>query len=209
MIQKTTLNAFYSFLIMGLFATAFGFGQPIFSNSITGEDINPEVSNPYIYGQYFDPNITVSGIGKGTGAVASESGFATKNRYNLRDWHTETLDPTAYFEFTITPNPGYQIDFASFVYAGQRSNEGPPNIEIRSSHDYASTIEMQTLTVFGTPISKTVDLSGALFQNIASSITFRIYAWGASSGLGTFSINDFTFNGVVSPLPCASTVTWN
>src|SRR5690606_25189486 len=119
----------------------------------TGEDINPEVSNPYIYGQYFDPNITVSGIGKGTGAVASEGGFGTNDRYNLRGWDTVTLDPTAYFEFTITPNPGYQIDFASFVYAGQRSNEGPPNIEIRSSHNnYSSTIDMQTLAIASTPI---------------------------------------------------------
>ena len=62
MIQKTTLKACYSFLIMYLFVVNFGFGQSIFENPITGEDIDPEISNPYTNGQNVDPNITVSGI---------------------------------------------------------------------------------------------------------------------------------------------------
>lgn len=208
--QKITLKSFFFFLIIFLVAMSFGFGQNIFDNSITGDDINPEVSNPYINGQYFDPNITVSGIGKGIGAVGSEGGFGTNNRYNLRGWDTETLDPTAYFEFTLEPNPGYKIDFINFEFTSQRSGTGPINMEIRSSlDDFSLLIGEQMLATPETPITHSFDLIGSEFQNIATSITFRVYAWNATSGLGTFSINDFTFNGIVSPLPCASTVTWN
>ena len=36
-------------------------------------------------------------------------------------------------------------------------------------------------------------------------ITFRIYAWGSSGSAGTFSINDFTFNGFMG---CTANTTW-
>jgi len=202
MVYKTTLKSFLFFLVICLFFVGVGFGQSIFDNPIDGVDIDPEVSNPYTNGQYFDPNITVSGIGKGIGAVGSEGGFGTNNRYNLRGWNTETLDPTAYFEFTMTPNPGYKIDFISFVYTSQRSGTGPNFFSFRSSDDLYSTNIGST-----NETGATIDLSS--FQSITSTITFRLYAWDASSGLGTFSINDFTFNGVVSTLSCASTVTWD
>lgn len=200
--QKTSLKSSLSFLIICFFAGSFGYGQSIFNNPITGDDINPEVSNPYTDGQYSDPNIQAYGISKGSGAVGSEGGFPTKDRYNLRGWNTETLNPLAYFEFIMEPNTGYGINFLSFEYRGQASATGPVNFAFRSSlDDYTDNIGIPTVS--GT----TIDLTS--FQNIAQTISFRIYAWGASNGLGTFSINDFSFNGVVSPLPCAYTTVWN
>lgn len=190
------------FLTAFLSIISFGYGQIIFNNPITGDDINPEVSNPYTDGQYADSNIQAYGIGKGIGAVGSEGGFPTKDRYNLRGWNTETLNPQAYFEFVMEPNTGYGIDFISFEYRGQASATGPVYFAFRSSLDNF-TADIGIPSVQGT----TIDLSS--FQNITHTISFRIYAWGASSGLGTFSINDFSFNGVVSPLPCAFTTVWN
>ena len=190
------------FLTAFLSIISFGYGQIIFNNPITGDNINPEVSNPYTDGQYADSNIQAYGIGKGIGAVGSEGGFPTKDRYNLRGWNTETLNPQAYFEFVMEPNTGYGIDFISFQYSGQASAMGPVYFAFRSSLDNY-TADIGIPSVQGT----TIDLSS--FQNITQTISFRIYAWGASSGLGTFSINDFSFNGVVSPLPCAFTTVWN
>jgi hypothetical protein len=192
--QKTTLKSFLSLIIICLGVVSYGFGQVIFHNPITGDDINPEVSNPYTDGQYVDANIIAYGIGKGPGAVSSEGGFPTKDRYNLRGWNTETLNPLAYFEFIMEPNTGYEIDFSSFEYKGQISATGPVNFAFRSSlDDY--TDDIGNPTIEGT----TIDINS--FQNITHTISFRIYAWGASSGLGTFSINDFTFRGIVSALP--------
>lgn len=173
--------------LLALFVSAFSWGQSIFTNPITGT--NPNTANPYTAGQVVASNLTVSGIGRGAGA----NGVNTNDRYNANSWNTATIDLTAYFEFTLTPSSGYLIDFVSFVYTGQTSGTGPTNFAFRSSLDgYMANIGTPTAT--GTTIS----LSGALYQGITSAVTFRIYAWGTTNSGGTFSINDFIFNGFVN-----------
>lgn len=199
MMKKITPLKSLSFLIAFLSVVSFGFGQSIFDNPITGT--NPGLTNPYVAGRSFDANITVDGIRRGSGAT----GNVGDNRYNARSWNTASIDNTAYFEFTLTPTSGYKIDLVNFVYTSQRSNTSISNFAFRSSLDgYSSDI--------GTPLfdGTTIDLSSGLYQNIRSAITFRFYAWGATSLANTFSINDFTFNGTVSALPtCSSSITWN
>ncbi len=135
-----------------------------------------------------DANITVSGIGRGIGI----SGGAANDRYNATSWNSATLSATKYFEFTLTPNAGYQLNFTSIVYTGQASGTGATSVALRSSIDgYASNIGTANIT--GTTLS----LSAAAYQSITSAITFRLYGWGASAAGGTFSINSFTFNGTV------------
>jgi hypothetical protein len=178
------MKKFFSLLILFPFVSL---GQSIFSNSITA--VNPDESNPYTNGQIVNPDISVSGIGRGAGLY----GINANNRYDARSWSLlPVLDPNAYFEFTITPNPGKKVDFVSFVYAGQVSLFGPTSFAFRSSVD-GFIASIGTVTATGS----TVSLSGAAFQNITTAITFRIYGWGAVLGTGTFSINDFTFNGIV------------
>ena len=175
-----------SILISVLFLNTFVFGQSIFTNPITGT--NPNSTNPYIIGQTVDVNITVSGIGRGAGIAGANA----NNRYNANGWSTGAIILTDYFEFTLTPTAGCDIDFVSFVYTGQ-SSAAIANLEFRSSLDgFAASIG--TPTVGGTNI----DLSGASYQNILSAITFRLYAFGAAAATTTFSINDFTFNGTTA-----------
>lgn len=174
------------FCLSFCFAThSLAWGQ-IFGNPITGP--NPNTADPYITGQTVDINLTVSGIGRGAGIA----GVNANDRYNARDWNGITLAPNDYFEFTLTPNAGYQIDFSNFVYTGQASATGATNVAFRSSIDAFAT-DIGTATITGT----TIDLTGAAFQNITTAITFRVYAWGATETTGTFSINDFAFNGAV------------
>jgi hypothetical protein len=174
-----TLATFLFYLINGQ-------SQSIFTNPITGT--NPNTSNPYTTGQTVDPNLTVSGIGRGSGI----NGVNATNRYNADSWNTASIDLNAYFEFILTPNSGYKIRFVSFVYTGQASGTGPTAFAFRSSVD-GYTADIGTPTVSGT----TIDLSSSSYQNITTAITFRFYAWNASGAAGTFSINDFTFNGSV------------
>ncbi len=169
-------------------ATIAGAQTSIFSNPITGT--NPNTANPYTTGQSVNAQLTVSGIGRGTGI----SGNNANNRYNANGFTTSTttLDPNDYFEFTLTPATGYDIDFSSFDYTAQSSSSGPVSFSFRSSVDaFGSDIGSPTAT--GTTIS----LTGSAFQNITSPITFRIYGYGATLATGTFSINDFTFSGSV------------
>lgn len=197
--QKITLKLFLSFLIICLGVVSVGFGQIIFHNPIEGT--NPGADNPYTNGQVVDPNITVSGIGRGPEINAL--GVVTNDRYNASGWTTEDdIDFDEYFEFTLTPNTGYEINFESFIYTSQESDGGPTLFGFRSSiDDYASDI--------GNPTSGGGLIDLTAYQNITSTVKFRLYAWNANAGTGTFSINDFTFKGVVSPLSCVSTSTWN
>ncbi|WP_347923487.1 T9SS type A sorting domain-containing protein [Pontimicrobium sp. SW4] len=190
-----------TFILLFL-VSSFSYGQSIFTNNIDGVGGNqPNNFNPFTNGQVIDPNITVSGIGRGTGLT----GTNTNNRYNASSWNTATLDANSYFEFTLNPNAGYEIDFISFEYTGQTSATGPTNLAIRSSVDgYISDIGVPAFT------GSAIDLSNATYQNITTTITYRVYGWGASSVNGTFSINDFTFNGSVNAIPCygGTTYTW-
>lgn len=165
----------------------------IFTNPITAT--NPNTANPFTAGQTFDPNITVSGIGRGTGI----SGQNANNRYNASGWSTTTIDLNDYYEFTLTPLPGYKIDFTNFVYTSQVSTG-------TSSHSFRSSVD-GFVSDIGTPTTSgtTISLSGASYQNITSSITFRFYTYGVTAAATTFSINDFTFNGSVTPACTAPT----
>ncbi len=161
--------------------------QSIWTNPITGT--NPNTANPYTAGQTVDANITVSGIGSGAGIAGTNA----NNRYNANGWNTGALDATAYFTFTLTPNPGGFINLTSFVYISQASGTGPTSFRFRSSLDgFAADIASPIAT------GATIDLSGATYQNLGSAIEFRLYGYGASAGTGTFSVNDFTFNGTVT-----------
>lgn len=169
-------------------------GQSVWTNPI--EATNPSTQNPYTTGDVKDANITVSGIGRGSGIA----GNAGTGRYNATGWTTSgSSNADDYFYFTLAPTSGHKINFVSLVFNLQRSNTGPATFALRSSLDnYTSTIEL--IAVSGSTLEKTVALSGASFQNVASSITFRLYGYDADSSSGTASINDFTFNGVTSTL---------
>ena len=185
------MNKFSLALILCFTFLTAGRGQILFDNPITGT--NPGLTNPYTLGQTFDPNITVSGIGRSTGTNGI-IGESADNRYNASAWGTTNMiDLNKYFTFTLTPNGGRKINFSSFVYTGQRSGGNSPDIfAFRSSVDGFMT-NIGTATETGT-----ISLTAAPYQNVTSAITFRFYAWNANSNSGDYSINDFTFNGTVA-----------
>jgi hypothetical protein len=173
----------------------------IFANTITGT--NPSTSNPYIIGQTFDTHITVSGVGRGTGISAATA----NDRYSAAGWDSPAFDSNDYFTFTLTPNAGYYIDFSDLVYSNQRSASGPTNVSMRSSLD-GFTADIGSLSTGATAATFTVSLAAAAYDMVPAAITFRIYGYNASGSTGTFSVNDFIFNGnSVCVQPVAYTVT--
>ena len=176
----------------------------IWSNPIT--DADPSLSNPYTTGDVKAANITVSGIGRGSGI----SGATTSNRYSTNGWDasnfTFAFNNNEFFTFTLTPDAVYRIDFSSLTFAYQRSNAtgSPSNYAIRSSADsYGSDIATGTLS--GTSATTISGINLSSLSNVTSAIIFRIYAWGGNNTSSTLSINDFNFFGNVSPLVCTGT----
>ncbi len=167
----------------------FAFAQSIFENDITGN--NPNTFNPYIINQVLNSNIAATGIGRGSGIVGKNK----NNEYKAKGWSDSTLNENDYFEFSMTPETEYQIDFINFIYTPKRNNGSVDSFELRSSIDgYVSTIDNPIYDTLGV----TIDLSSAAFQGINGIITFRLYAWGADNESKDFSIKDFAFNGAVS-----------
>jgi hypothetical protein len=170
--------------------------QNLFSNPITGSTTSSSLT-PYTTGQVVASNLTVSGISIGLGNTTDTA----NNAYRALSWNSPTLDVTDYFSWTLNPNSGFQIDFTSIQYDGQRTGNGPTSFALRSSQDlYTSNI--------GTAAAgnTTISLSAATYQNVTTPITFRLYAWGAVGSNEALSIQDFQFSGSVSPVPEPSTI---
>ncbi|HTN46679.1 MAG TPA: T9SS type A sorting domain-containing protein [Flavipsychrobacter sp.] len=181
-------------LLTGLVAgfTASVSAQVLWSNPITGT--NPNIDNPYTAGQTYNVNVFVSGIGRGTGITGTNS----NNRYNATGWTGLSPDTADYFYFTLTPIPGYMLNFTDFSFTYQSSSAASADsFAVRSSIDGFTTdiTGPSGITTFGNGVAVMVPLSGASFQNISTAVTFKVFAWNATSAAGTFSINDFSFSG--------------
>lgn len=175
--------------IILLLSLTFTFAQSIFENDIKGA--NPNTFNPYIINEVLDVNITSNGISRGVGI----EGKNMNNEYKAKGWDSNAFDENDYFEFTLTPNKGFEIDFQNLEYTPKIGKGSVDNFELRSSIDgFTSTIENPVYDEMGVNI----DLSYSAFQSINGIITFRLYAWGADNGNKGFSIKDFVFNGTVS-----------
>jgi hypothetical protein len=170
------------------------------ANIITENDIDGSIPADivtYTAGKIDDPNITASGISRGSGLTASSG----TDRFNSKSWSTGTIDTSDYYTFTLDANDGYELNFTSFDYTGAASASGPKAFELRSSLD-GFTTNIGSPTASGT----TIDLTAAEFQHITDPIEFRLYGYSATSGSGTFSINDYTFNGTVEAVPEPNTM---
>ena len=168
----------------------------ISTNPITGT--NPSTDNPYVTGLSGNANISASGIGRGTGITASSA----NDRYSAKSWTTTgLLDTNDYYTFTLDANDGYEFDFDSFVYTGTASASGPTAFALRSSLD-GFTANIGSPTATGT----TIVLTASQFQNLTTPVEFRLYGYDADGGTGTFSINDYTFNGAVEAVPEPNTL---
>ncbi len=165
----------------------------------------PNTQDPFTFGDVNDPHITVSGIGRGSGITGTGAG----GRYNANAWNVASeaaaVSGNKFFHWTLGPHAGYTIDLAELTGNWQRSGTGPNAWALRSSLDgYAANIATGAITGDGSQVAFNIPpFSVPALDAVTSSITFRLYAWGASAAGGTFSINDFNFMGHVIPPPTA------
>jgi hypothetical protein len=118
---------------------------------------------------YVADHITVSNVGLNTSDAAGAS----------------------YFSFVLTPESGFQINFADFSFLIGASGSLPTNVAFLSSLDgFGNKIGPVTL---GAPVS----LESSLFQGITRPIEFRLYGFDTLDGAS--GISQFAFHGGVSP----------
>ena len=191
------------FLIL-LLAFSFGYGQEIASfSSLANSGCSGIVSN--------DANVIANGICRGSG-ISVNAGTT----YNSRDWTTAaTLDANDYLEWSITPNTGFSIDLTTMDLTYDRSGQGPTEVDIQVDTGSGFTSIFTDASVSaGSEDNNGIDLSS--ITGITTTITFRLFAFNATSAAGTFDIEENTatnkgiiINGSVNSLFCTSpTVTW-
>jgi hypothetical protein len=159
-----------------------------------------------------DINIAASSLSFGVGVAAAANG----NRFGGNGWFdTGDTNPTTlvesiagndYIEFVITPNVGATFTLTSFVFSWEHSATGPGSLTLRSSADsFASDIGSVTGLAASLTAGNVITVSG--FADYASAVTFRLYGYGATSGVGTggfdttSSVVNVQVNGTAVPEP--------
>ncbi|WP_283636838.1 T9SS type A sorting domain-containing protein [Aquaticitalea lipolytica] len=205
-----TLSKPSAFFIAFLCAISFGFGQVELSSysRVNGTGCSGVIAN--------NANVTAAGICRSAG-IAYNTGITG---YNSRNWTTvNALNTNDYLEWTLSPNANYQIDLTSLEIRYNRSNTGPNKLLIRmdTGSGFVTILnDSGSNTVSTAGEDHTIDLS--TYTSLTSTITFRLYAFNAGTGNGTFRIEELTahnltdkgiiINGDVRAY-CAPSTTWN
>ena len=105
-----------------------------------------------------------------------------------KTWNNASLTTSTYWQFTVTAATGYQLSVTALSLRMYRSATGPGSIALATDADgYVSTIGgTQTLAA---TTNSTISFTGLTLNN-KTSITFRVYAYGASAATGTLRIGD-------------------
>lgn len=116
-----------------------------------------------------------------------------------------------YVQVFVAPEVGQEMSLSNFSFNVWSTSSGAQNAAVRSSVDgFSSDLASIALTrsANNRPV---VDLSGGSFDNLDSSVEFRIYLWGStgyqvayfSDGTGT---NAIAVDGTVSAIPEPATL---
>ena len=161
---------------------------------------------------------TANGVSTNPSAAArfSFTGWPTGATNGSEDF-TGNLNTAKYFEVTITPSAGFQLDLVSLSFILQRSATGVRQWAVRSSLDHFTTnlkVALETannnLLIQPGSLFQITDRAltgpqtgcalvlGDEFKQIKTAISFRFYGLNAESFAGTFSLNNVTITGTVN-----------
>jgi hypothetical protein len=146
---------------------------------------------------------TVGAASLGSGIAAS--GFSSGVYYGEGTWPAGAIDPTDYLQFSLAPNSGHMLNLSGITMnirrstTGTAAGSGPNNWSLRSSLDGFSTDITTGVLSLNTSPTTNVAL-GAAFNDLTSTITFRLYGYNAtvtSGGLNRFCYQNITVNGLI------------
>lgn len=154
-----------------------------------------------------------AGLSASNFANSGSTGFsANANNAFINGATNDEAPGDEYFEFSITPDAGHELDIRDvfFDYGGEDTGYAY-SLAIRSSLDsfsanIAEVLDVESAGTGAGVVERLVaDLSSdANFQNVSSSITFRIYGWGDNrfnESTERIRIDDVKVRGTVSPIP--------
>jgi predicted MPP superfamily phosphohydrolase len=146
-------------------------------------------------------------FGPSNSAVSFFGGNGGGFAYSAAGWpsSTTTLGTLQYFDFTIAPGANYAATITSIVFDVQRSaTTGPATLVLRSSLDNFTNNIGSSITSVPTSFGSFTFTPAS--QLIApTTITFRIYGYGASATGSNIRVDNLRINGTVDPVTVSST----
>lgn len=163
------------------------------------------------------PNLNNTAVSRGAGInpVATGDTYASNGFTTGPTSLATAIANGDYIEFTINPKPGYMASLSTLDANFRRSGTGPNSFQWQYSLDgfatpgnnIGSSFTYSLSTSNGDPQTQ-IDLSSIpalqTFNN-ATTLSFRLYAWGATNSSGTFALgrpatpaNDLAIGGTVS-----------
>lgn len=143
--------------------------------------------------------ITASDITRGPGLTAVATPAASGGGISSINWSLSAKDLNDYYEFTVTPNAGYELTLSNISLSIRRTAAGARNYEVVYSIGGGAET---TITSGSLSNTSSFPINNALSINTNQAVRFRVYAWGATSTGGSFLLdNILTVNGT-SLYPC-------
>ena len=162
-----------------------------------------------------DANIASSAVTRGAGVTAS----ALANAFSGSGWNVTSLalaqSGNKYYQFTVNASAGFTVSLSALDVFFRRSSTGPNTFEWQYSldgfatagNDIGSNISYTLVTSNGDAQAQLNLSSIAALQNLpaATTVTFRLYGWGASAAGGTFAFGrpasaSLVIGGTVAPV---------
>ena len=145
-----------------------------------------------------DPNLTASAITlSSSGSISYQ---ASPGDIYCGSWSASTMFSPAgkFWQFSITPNPGFQISISSLTFKAGRTATGPKDLQVQFSLDGFITAGITALGESQNANTSSLNqfTLTALPPTTTSTITFRIWGY-AASGTGNFRLNGIVVSGAV------------
>ena len=202
-------------------------GMAILSASMVSADVIAQYNfSADLSATSADANVAAGAVGLGAGISGGNAGRSGSSlSLYARSSVTHSANQISrvnaiadgdYFNFSVTPDAGYEMDLTSFQfdfgYTRNGSFEGKQFkayllTSIDGFVDAGDIVGSKTIDIgpnTSTPVytATTIDLSGAQFQNITSATEFRIYI-ADNTGANDYihRIDNITLNGSVSVIP--------
>ena len=113
--------------------------------------------------------------------------------YGTTYWHTTGIPK--YLEFSFSVNT-YEYDLNSVTFRVRRSPEGPTDVVLKSSLDgFSSSLTTKHLTTDGLFYNVTASMG---LSDLATGVTFRLYAYNAANYLGVIYFDQIVINGEIT-----------
>lgn len=129
--------------------------------------------------------------------ITSSGYYNNTMYYGAGGWPTGAINTSAYLQFSLTPNAGYTLNISSLeidMRRGTQNGQGPRSWSIRSSLD-GFTADIASGSLNPNSSTETVTLNST-YNNLLSTITFRIYGYQSNGNANTFAFDNIAVRGL-------------